>query len=70
MGEDPDYSKRDLYETIDKGGNVKWTMMVQVSSQEALHARNEEAHIALPHLQTMTPEEATQVDFDPFDVSE
>jgi catalase len=31
MGEDPDYSKRDLYETIDKGGNVKWTMMVQVS---------------------------------------
>lgn len=46
-GEDPDYAKRDLYETIEKGGNVKWTMKVQ----------------------TMTPEEATQVDFDPFDIS-
>ena len=30
-GEDPDYAKRDLYETIAKGGNVKWTMKVQVS---------------------------------------
>jgi catalase len=30
-GEDPDFAKRDLYETIEKGGNVSWTMKVQVS---------------------------------------
>jgi catalase len=29
-GIDPDYSKRQLFETIDKGGNFKWTMMIQV----------------------------------------
>ncbi|KAG7566859.1 hypothetical protein FFLO_01360 [Filobasidium floriforme] len=46
-GEDPDFAKRDLYETIEKGGSVSWTMKVQ----------------------TMTPEEATQVDFDPFDIT-
>jgi len=35
-GVDPDYSKRQLYETIDKGGSYKWTMMVQVmTAQEA-----------------------------------
>ena len=35
-GIDPDYSKRQLYETIDKGGSFKWTMMVQVmTAQEA-----------------------------------
>ncbi len=30
QGEDPDYAKRDLYETIDKGGSLKWTLFVQV----------------------------------------
>ena len=29
-GEDPDYSKRDLWETIEKGEEVEWTAMVQV----------------------------------------
>ncbi|KAK8853031.1 hypothetical protein IAR55_003732 [Kwoniella newhampshirensis] len=47
QGIDPDYSKRQLYETINKGGSYKWTMMIQV----------------------MTPEEATQATFDPFDVT-
>lgn len=31
QGVDPDYAKRELYETIDKGGSFKWTMMIQVS---------------------------------------
>lgn len=47
QGLDPDYSKRQLYETINKGGSIKWTMKVQV----------------------MTPKEATEVSFDPFDVT-
>ncbi|KAH7081433.1 catalase-like domain-containing protein [Paraphoma chrysanthemicola] len=29
-GEDPDYSKRDLWEAIEAGENVEWTAMVQV----------------------------------------
>jgi len=33
-GVDPDHSKRDLYETIEKGGSYKWTMMVQVMQPE------------------------------------
>jgi len=44
---DPDYSKRQLYSTINAGGSFKWTMKVQV----------------------MTPEEASKVEFDPFDVT-
>nr|XP_031858976.1 uncharacterized protein CI109_005644 [Kwoniella shandongensis]KAA5526048.1 hypothetical protein CI109_005644 [Kwoniella shandongensis] len=47
QGLDPDYSKRQLYETINKGGSYKWTMLIQV----------------------MTPEEASQAAFDPFDVT-
>ncbi|KAL7422106.1 hypothetical protein Q5752_002749 [Cryptotrichosporon argae] len=36
QGLDPDYSKRQLYETIKAGGSFKWTMMVQVmTAQEA-----------------------------------
>lgn len=46
-GVDPDYSKRQLYETIEGGGSYKWTMMVQV----------------------MTPQEAADASFDPFDVT-
>lgn len=46
-GEDPDYSKRDLWEHIEKGGKCVWTLKIQ----------------------TMTPEEATQTSFDPFDVT-
>jgi len=46
-GIDPDYSKRQLFKTIEAGGSYKWTMKIQV----------------------MTPEEATQVNFDPFDVT-
>jgi catalase len=29
-GEDPDYSKRDLWEAIEKGEEIEWTAMVQV----------------------------------------
>lgn len=47
QGLDPDYSKRALFEKIDKGGDFKWTMLIQV----------------------MTPEQATKVAFDPFDVT-
>lgn len=47
QGIDPDYSKRQLYETIKNGGSFKWTMMIQV----------------------MQPEEAANVNFDPFDVT-
>lgn len=46
-GIDPDYAKRQMFETIEGGGSFKWTMLVQV----------------------MTPEEASTVDFDPFDVT-
>ncbi|WVR09710.1 hypothetical protein IAU60_006786 [Kwoniella sp. DSM 27419] len=47
QGLDPDYAKRQLFETIDKGGSFKWTMLIQV----------------------MTPEQAANVSFDPFDVT-
>lgn len=30
QGEEPDYSKRKLFETLEKGDSLKWTMMVQV----------------------------------------
>lgn len=30
-GIDPDHSKRDLYKTIENGGEFKWTLNVQVS---------------------------------------
>ncbi|KAJ9102603.1 hypothetical protein QFC21_003004 [Naganishia friedmannii] len=33
-GEDPDFAKRDLFETIEKGGSVKWKMMIQVMDPE------------------------------------
>lgn len=33
-GEDPDYCKRDLFEHIEKGGDARWTMMVQVMQPE------------------------------------
>lgn len=33
-GEDPDYAKRELYETIEKGGSFKWVLMVQVSTEK------------------------------------
>jgi catalase len=44
-GEDPDYSKRELYELLEGGGDCRWIMALQV----------------------MTPEEASTVEFDPFD---
>ncbi|XXH01684.1 hypothetical protein Hte_008045 [Hypoxylon texense] len=34
MGEDPDYSKRDLWDTIEHGEQIEWTAMVQVMSPE------------------------------------
>jgi catalase len=34
-GIDSDHSKRDLFETIEKGGSYKWTMMVQVGAPRA-----------------------------------
>ena len=33
-GEDPDYSKRDLWETIEGGEEVEWTAKVQVMNPE------------------------------------
>jgi catalase len=30
QGIDPDYSKRALYDVIEKGGSLKWTMKIQV----------------------------------------
>lgn len=47
QGVDPDYAKRQLYETIHQGGAFRWTMYIQV----------------------MTPQQGTEVDFDPFDVT-
>lgn len=34
QGIDPDYSKRQMFETIEKGGEYRWTMMVQVMTPE------------------------------------
>ncbi|KAI1469099.1 heme-dependent catalase [Daldinia caldariorum] len=34
MGEDPDYSKRDLWETIEHGEQVEWTAKVQIMKPE------------------------------------
>ncbi|TBU52607.1 catalase [Dichomitus squalens] len=39
-GEDPDYSKRDLFEHIEKGGDARWTMMVQVMQPEQIASIN------------------------------
>ncbi|KAH8726367.1 catalase-like domain-containing protein [Phaeosphaeriaceae sp. PMI808] len=33
-GEDPDYSKRDLYETIERGEEITWTAKIQVMQPE------------------------------------
>jgi catalase len=33
-GRDPDYSKRDLYELLDKGGEASWTLLIQVMQPE------------------------------------
>ncbi|TFK46049.1 catalase [Heliocybe sulcata] len=46
-GEDPDFSKRDLWAHIEKGGEAAWKL----------------------HVQTMDPNEAATLDFDPFDVT-
>ena len=34
MGEDPDYSKRDLWEAIDRGEEPEWTTKVQIMQPE------------------------------------
>jgi len=34
QGLDPDYSKRQLFEKISKGGTMSWTMMIQVMTPE------------------------------------
>jgi catalase len=33
-GRDPDYAKRDLFEHIEKGGDARWTLNVQVMTPE------------------------------------
>lgn len=33
-GEDPDFAKRDLFEHIEKGGDARWTLMIQVMQPE------------------------------------
>lgn len=30
-GMDPDFSKRQMFETLEKGGSYKWTWLIQVS---------------------------------------
>ncbi|CAE6462926.1 unnamed protein product [Rhizoctonia solani] len=35
-GEDPDFAKRDLWQHIEKGGDARWTMFVQVLTPEDL----------------------------------
>ena len=39
-GEDPDFAKRDLFEHIEKGGDARWTMMVQVMQPEQIDKVN------------------------------
>lgn len=36
QGVDPDYSKRELFELIENGGSVKWTMYLQVMNPDDL----------------------------------
>lgn len=33
-GEDPDFSKRDLYQAIEKGEKISWTAHVQIMKPE------------------------------------
>jgi catalase len=33
-GEDPDYSKRDMWNLIEGGGDARWTMCVQIMTPE------------------------------------
>ncbi|KAG9094732.1 hypothetical protein FRC06_010531, partial [Ceratobasidium sp. 370] len=35
-GQDPDFAKRDLWEHIEKGGDARWTLLVQVLTPEVL----------------------------------
>jgi len=37
QGVDPDYSKRELFELIENGGEVKWTLELQVMKPEQVH---------------------------------
>lgn len=39
-GEDPDYSKRDLWETIERGEEVKWTAYIQVMQPDDADPEN------------------------------
>ena len=36
QGVDPDFSKRELFELLENGGEVKWTMYLQVMKPEEL----------------------------------
>merc|ERR1712225_154907 len=40
QGVDPDYSKRELYELLEGGGEVKWTMQLQVMDPEDVEKVN------------------------------
>jgi catalase len=65
-GQDPDFSKRDLYEHIEKGGDARWTMFVQVRRcEQDIYDKLRTSLFG----QMMTPAEAASVDFDPFDVT-
>jgi catalase len=75
-GIDSDHSKRDLFETIEKGGSYKWTMMVQVGNptyptcyQPPWAGLCQPSRPPCLCRQVMQPEDATKVSFDPFDVT-
>lgn len=67
---DPDSSKRELYELLESGGEVKWTMMLQVSGASATSVKVVVTTRGSPRLlQVMSPEDVQKVKFDPFDVT-
>ena len=46
-GEDPDYSKRDLWEAIEQGEEIEWTAHVQVMDQFGLNVYDVLRHRSL-----------------------
>jgi hypothetical protein len=49
-GRDPDYAKRDLFEHIEKGGDARWTLNVQVMTPEEVLSIS---HLSLRHPHTL-----------------
>lgn len=69
QGIDPDYSKRELFELIENGGEAKWVARFVLSSTFLQSLITSFYSRWTMSIQVMKPEEVPNLDFDPFDVT-